>query len=158
MLLAAWAIANCAESVRAVAAVSDDCQKGGGSAYSLLQTNASIEEIRAPGTGGVHLGRQFRRPRESSAGVEEVAAEPVPQRRIPLKGWRLQPARPESARTAGARMDAVAWEIHSAGEKTKESMGKIRTLADSVEKISGFVTVITAIADQDEPPRPERRH
>lgn len=143
-------IANQAESVRAVAAVSDEIARRAEVLAALSQeTNASIEEIRGSLEQVASISEDNSAGlEESSAGVEEVAAGAQAAAKDSAEGLAAATRTAESARTAGARMDAVAREIHSAGEKTKESMGKIRTLADSVEKISGFVTVITAIADQ----------
>lgn len=143
-------IANQAESVRAVAAVSDEIARRAEILAALSQeTNASIEEIRSSLEQVASISEDNSTAlEESSAGVEEVAAGAQAAAKESSEGESAAARTAESARTAGARMDAVARDIQSAGEKAKESMGKIRTLADSVEKISGFVTVITSIADQ----------
>ncbi|NLB82787.1 MAG: methyl-accepting chemotaxis protein [Synergistaceae bacterium] len=143
-------IANQAESVRAVTVISDEIAKRAEVLAALSQeTNASIEEIRSSLEQVASISEENSAAlEESSAGVEEVAAGAQAAAKESTEGESAATRTAESARAAGARMDAVARDIHSTGEKAKESMGKIRTLADSVEKISGFVTVITSIADQ----------
>ena len=143
-------IASQAESVRSVAAVSDEINRRAEVLAALSQeTNASIEEIRSSIEQVASASENNSATlEESSAGVEEVAAGARAAARESAEGVAAAARTVESARNAGASMDNVARDISSVGEKARESRQKIRTLADSVEKISGFVTVITAIAAQ----------
>lgn len=143
-------IANQAESVRAVAAVSDEINRRAEILAALSQeTNASIEEIRSSIEQVASTSENNSAIlEESSAGVEEVAAGAQAAAKESAGGVAAATRTVESARNAEASMDNVARDISSVGEKARESRQKIRTLADSVEKISGFVTVITGIAAQ----------
>ena len=143
-------IANQAESVRAVAAVSDEINRRAEILAALSQeTNASIEEIRSSIEQVASASQDNSSTlEESNAGVEEVAAGAQAAARESAEGVAAATRTVESARNAEASMDNVARDIHSVGEKARESREKIRTLVNSVEKISGFVTVITSIAAQ----------
>ncbi len=143
-------IANQAESVRAVAAVSDEIARRAETLAALSEeTNASVEEIRSSLEQVTSISEgNAAALEEASAGVEEVAAGAQAAAKESAEGVAAAARTAESARIAGRGMDAVARDIHSVEEKARESMRKIRTLSESVEKISGFVTVITSIADQ----------
>lgn len=113
------------------------------------ETNASMEEIgasvieinRLSETNGAAL-------EESNAGIEEMSSGVSMVAQSSSEGADNVQATGEVSQKAVAMVEDVIKDMNSVGKKSNQNEEQIRKLAESVEQISSFVTVITNIADQ----------
>lgn len=85
---------------------------------------------------------------ESNAGVEEMSAGAVTVAQSATDGADDVMKMGEISQKAVSMVEEVINEINTVGHKSDENEAQIRKLAESVEQISDFVSVITSIADQ----------
>jgi methyl-accepting chemotaxis protein len=133
-----------------VVSVADAMSEGAGDLSAIAEeTNASMEEVR---TSIEHVsalsesnGAELR---ESNAGVEEMSsgADTVANSSTDSAAFIAQTtaAYGKAFQTVNVMIDGM----ENAHRNSKESENKTRQLVSSVEHVSGFVSVITAIADQ----------
>ena len=143
-------VAQQSEALRGIVAVAQDVAGGAEILSTLsLETNESMEIVRASleEAGSLSEGNSAAL-EESSAGVQEVAAGAQVAAKVSGEGVAAARGVGTLAREAVERVEAVIADMQAVGGKAEETGEKIRTLAGSVEQISGFVTVITSIADQ----------
>jgi len=142
--------ANQAEAVREIVAAAEEVARGAETLAALSQeTNASVEEVRGSLEQVASISESNSAAlEESNAGVEEVAAGAQAAARASSDGVAAANQTASMAKEAVEKVEEVIRKVRAVGGKSGTNMEKIRALAVSVEEISGFVTVITSIADQ----------
>ena len=139
-----------AGAVREIVAAAEEVARGAETLAALSQeTNASVEEVRGSLEQVASISESNSAAlEESNAGVEEVAAGAQAAAKASSDGVAAANQTASMAKEAVAKVEEVIREVRAVGGKSGTNMEKIRSLAESVEEISGFVTVITSIADQ----------
>lgn len=113
------------------------------------ETNASMEEIRAAVQEVNRLSESNAAAIEqSNAGVEEIASGASVVAKSSTEGAAGVENTGKITEKAVKMVDAVIDEMKTVGRKSHDNESQIRKLAESVEQISSFVSVITSIADQ----------
>lgn len=139
-----------AEALREIVAAAEAVAKGSENLAALSrETSSSAEEIRGALEQVASISESNSAAlEESNAGVQEVAAGAQAAAKATDDGVQAAEATADMARGAVSAVDDVIKDVRIVGGKSEESAAKIKSLADSVENISGFVSVITSIADQ----------
>ncbi|MGD9821164.1 MAG: methyl-accepting chemotaxis protein [Aminobacteriaceae bacterium] len=139
-----------AGAVREIVAAAEEVARGAETLAALSQeTNASVEEVRGSLEQVASISESNSAAlEESNAGVEEVAAGAQAAAKASSDGVAAANQTASMAKEAVEKVEEVIREVRAVGGKSGTNMEKIRALAESVEEISGFVTVITSIADQ----------
>jgi methyl-accepting chemotaxis protein len=133
-----------------VVSVADAVSESAGSLSAIAEeTNASMEEVRASIEHVSELSENNGTAlQESNAGVEEVSAgaDTVANSSTDSAAFIAQTtaAYSRAFQTVNVMIDGMK----NANKNSKESENKTRQLVSSVEHVSSFVSVITAIADQ----------
>ncbi|MGI6783694.1 MAG: HAMP domain-containing methyl-accepting chemotaxis protein [Aminivibrio sp.] len=139
-----------AQALREIVAASEGVAKGSDTLAALSrETNSSMEEIRVALEQAASISESNSAAlEESNAGVQEVAAGAQATAKAASDGVNAAKEAAVTACGAVSAVEDVMKDVAVVGEKSGESAEKIKSLADSVENISGFVSVITSIADQ----------
>lgn len=118
-------------------------------AATSQETNASMEEIRASIQDVNRLSESNAAALEqSNAGISEMAEGASSVARSSTDGAEDVEKTGNITEKAVSMVESVIEEMNAVGKKSSENEDQIRKLAESVEHISSFVTVITNIADQ----------
>lgn len=143
-------VVNQADAVREIVTAAGEITKGAETLAALSQeTNASVEEVRSSLEQVSSISESNSAAlEESNAMVEEVAAGAQAAAKASAEGGSAARHTVSMAREAVGRVEDVIQDVQSVGGASEENIRKIRALADSVENIARFVTVITSIADQ----------
>ncbi len=113
------------------------------------ETNASMEEIKASIDQAVLLTESNSAAlEESNAGVEEVASGAQSASKSAVDGADSAVSTRKVTEEVVGQVNGVIRELDTVGNKSKENVGNINMLADSVKEIANFVNIITGIADQ----------
>ena|GEM_PF-964748 len=113
------------------------------------ETNASMEEIRASVDQITTLsGNNASALEESNAGIEEMSAGAATVAQSSTNGAQNANSTSEVTENAVKVVKDVISQINHVGNMSNENEKEIRELVTSVEQITGFVSVITNIADQ----------
>lgn len=142
--------ASQSEALREIVAASEGVARGADVLADLSRgTNASMEEVRDALEQVASISETNSAAlEESNAGVQEVAAGAQAAAKATEEGVKAANDTALMARGAVSAVDDVIRDVRTVGAKSDESRDKIVSLADSVENISGFVSIITSIADQ----------
>lgn len=113
------------------------------------QTSASVQEIVAAVSEVNNLSENNSGAlQESNAGIEEMAAGASTVAQSASNGAEGVAETGRMSEKAVEMVKHVIDEMQNVGDRSRENETEIRKLAESVEHISGFVNVITSIADQ----------
>ena len=113
------------------------------------ETNASMEEISASVDQITNLsGKNSSALEESNAGIEEMSAGAATVAQSSTNGAQNASSTSEVTENAVKVVKDVISQINHVGNMSNENEKEIRELVTSVEQITGFVSVITNIADQ----------
>ena len=113
------------------------------------ETSASMEEIRASVDQITSLSSNNSSALEqSNAGVEEMSAGAATVAQSSTNGAQNASTTSEVTENAVHVVEDVISQINKVGDTSDENEREIRELVSSVEQITGFVSVITSIADQ----------
>ena len=138
------------DAMMQVVAVSDHLTDGAGHLSSIAETtNASMEEVRAAIDQVSSLSESNGSSlEECNAGVEEmsVGADTVAHSATESAAFIMQTT--EASNRAINTVSKVISGMHDVNTNTKVVENKINQLANSVENVSSFISVITGIADQ----------
>ena len=113
------------------------------------ETNASMEEIRASVDQITSLSSSNSSALEqSNAGIEEMSAGATTVAQSSTNGAQNASSTSEVTENAVKVVEDAILQINKVGNMSNENEKEIRDLVSSVEQITGFVSVITNIADQ----------
>ena len=141
---------NQADTMRLIKQTADAISGGAENLAALSQeTNAAIEEVKGSIEEVTNLSESNSAAiQQTNAGIQEVASGTQTAAKSATEGANFGTTVGVMAKDAVDNVGSVIAEIRTVEGKSRESIEKMQELADSVEEISSFVTVIASIADQ----------
>ncbi|MDD4836382.1 MAG: methyl-accepting chemotaxis protein [Dethiosulfovibrio sp.] len=113
------------------------------------QTSASMDEVKQAVQEMVALAETNAASlEETNAGVEEVSSSAHMAAESATQGTEATAVATNTAEGAVKLVSVVIDGVESVGKKSEETVKKMNSLAESVQKITGFIDTINSIADQ----------